>query len=156
MKKFFTLSMTMILMLVLSVSAFAESNEPTNPVKEEPMAEPGEESTPVVHSDVSLLQTYTLNWTLSANKKTYGSSRFNMAKGNTINFNLKWSPQPDTLAVGLYNHDTGEYHWLKNSSSSPYKNSISAPKTGLYSFALHNTSSTTSITLDGSSSWFEY
>lgn len=165
MKKLFTtLTTATALTLALSASTYAQSNEP---IESEPTETIGDteliDSKAVLDMGAQNLQSITepieiaplstkwnINWSLAKGERAYGESRFSLSKGNKVSFSLSWSPQPDNVAVGLYDHNTGKYHPLKNSPSSPYSGSFTAPNNGLFSFHVHNTSTTSAITVKGS------
>ena len=85
---------------------------------------------------------YSINWTISAYSSSYGVSQLSMTKGNTIPYNISWTPQPGVVRVGLFNRNTSSYYWAASSTSSPLSGTITVPATGLYSFAVGNTTDT--------------
>lgn len=134
MKKFFSLVLTMVLMLTLSVSTFATERISVD------LPESSNGDVTVISSmdDIGILTTYSIDWNVGAGKGEYGRNSYGMKKGTKIPFNITFSPEAGVLSVGLYNHNTGKYEMLKSATSSPFKGSFEVPADGQYSFAVQN------------------
>lgn len=91
---------------------------------------------------VGIRAVYNIDWDVYAYENAYGTSQLNMSQGSQIPYDISWSPQPGVIRVGLYNRNTGTFYWAASSTTSPLNGTITVPATGLYSFAVGNTTGT--------------
>lgn len=150
MKKMFSLALTLVLMLTLSVSAFAAT--PT--IQSDRGADSSEVQAKVLsvsktEGEIGILTTWTIEWTIPAGRTWRGLNVFTMPRGDTIDFDVEFSPQPGIVRFGLWEDDEEQFEPSLTAISSPFSGSVTAPRQGRYSFAIQNTTDTT-ITVVGS------
>lgn len=149
MKKLLTLVLAMVMMLSLSVSAFAtESVRSLADVQQTNESEPVQ----VIQSDVGIFATWSIDWSISGGYYTWGTNQFNLKKGAKIPFKLEYSPVLGSIRVGLYDRGSEKFIPLVYETSSPVKGTLEVPADGVYSFAIENQSDRT-IKVTGS---YEY
>jgi len=112
-------------------------------------SESNTDSKALVQGDAGTLAIYNINWPIRAGQDRHGVSQLSMSAGSRVPFNISWTPRPGTIRVGLFNRNTGEYYWSAASSTPPLRGTITVPETGLYSFAVGNTTDT-DVTATGS------
>jgi hypothetical protein len=88
----------------------------------------------------SLLRaTVTINWSISANSTTTGSTSMSMESGESITINVSYSPSSASLDVGILQPD-GSFRYV-NSTSGSVNHTFSITERGVYKVRIRNNSS---------------
>ncbi|MEK6989596.1 hypothetical protein NST08_05005 [Paenibacillus sp. FSL K6-1566] len=140
MKKLLTVALTMVMMMTLSISAFASSPGLEIEEKSNSSVNSSETHVNIVNDEVEVFARYNIDWNIPAGYDEYGVSQFSMSKGNTVEYSISWSPRAGLVRVGLYDRNSGNFYWEETDSRPPLSGKITVPYTSVWSLAVGNLS----------------
>ncbi|MDU5145413.1 MAG: hypothetical protein E6230_24865 [Paenibacillus dendritiformis] len=137
MKKLFSLAFAMVLMLTLSVSAFAHTSTPENGANS-----PAPEITLLGATLVDVKHISEVEPLASGNLSPGAYTTFDrqsLAEGNTVTLAASWTPTSSNLDVGIYSHASGYVYYYTFSGGSG-SGALGVNTSGTYSIYVGNPS----------------